>query len=98
MDTTPSTTFTCHLASPTCADAKKSIISTKPITNSHAQKVRFWPAIGLDEKVGCFGGGTAQVGGARFGQPASGSQAGQGELRIFAGGDDQAHPRWQVLE
>ena len=50
------------------------------------------------EKVGGFGGGKPQVGGAQFGQLAPGAQPGQGELRILAGGDDQVHLRRQVLE
>ena len=54
--------------------------------------------IDLLEKRGGFGGGKAQVGGAQLGQLAPGAQAGQGELRILAGGDDQVQLRRQVLE
>ena len=52
----------------------------------------------LVEKVGGFGGGKAQVGGAQLGQLAPGAQSGQGKLWILAGGDDQVHLWRQVLE
>ena len=50
------------------------------------------------EELGGFGGREAQVGGAQLGQLAPGAQPGQGQARVFAGGDDQMHPRRQVLE
>ena len=52
----------------------------------------------LVEKLGGFGGGEAQVGGAQLGHLAPGAQPGQGQLRVLAGGDDQVHLRRQVLE
>ena len=52
----------------------------------------------LVEKLGSFGGGEAQVGGSQFGQLAPGAQAGQGQVWIFTGSDDQVHLRWQVFE
>ena len=52
----------------------------------------------LVEKIGGFGGGEAQVGGAQLGQLASGTQPGQGKLWILTGGDDQVHLRRQVLD
>src|SRR5512147_302325 len=44
---TLSTTYNCHLAFPMGAEAINAITSTKPITNSNAQKPHFWPAIRL---------------------------------------------------
>lgn len=38
------------------------------------------------------------LGGAQFGQVAAGAEAGQRELGVFAGGDDQVHARRQVLD
>ena len=52
----------------------------------------------LVEKFGGFGRGKTQVGGAQLGQLAPGAQAGQGQLWVLAGGDDQVHLRRQVLE
>ncbi len=50
------------------------------------------------EELGGFGGGEPEIGGAQFGQLAASAQMGQGELRIFAGGDDQVHLGRHVLE
>ena len=50
------------------------------------------------EKFGGFGGRKAQVGGAQLGESALGAQAGQGQRRILAGGDDQVQPGRQVLQ
>ena len=52
----------------------------------------------LFEKAGGFGGRKAQVGGAQLGQLAAGAQAGQGQLWILAGGDDQVQLGRQVFE
>ena len=52
----------------------------------------------LVEKLGGFGGGKAQIGGAQLGQLAAGTQPGQGEMRIFTGGDDQVHLRRYMFE
>ncbi len=52
----------------------------------------------LVEELGGFGGRETQVGSAQFGQLAPGAQAGQGQMWIFAGGDDQVHLWWQVLK
>ncbi len=45
----------------------------------------------LVEKLGGFIRGETQIGGAQLGQLASGAIACQGQLWIFAGGDDQVH-------
>jgi hypothetical protein len=42
--------------------------------------------------------GEAQIGDAQLGHLAAGAQAGEGELRILAGGDDQVQLRRQVIE
>ena len=52
----------------------------------------------LPEELGGLGGREPQVGGAQLGQLAAGAQPGEGQTRILAGGDDQVHPRRQVLE
>ena len=52
----------------------------------------------LVEKVGGLGRGEAKVGGAQFGQLASGAQSGEGQSRILTGGDDQVHLRRLVLD
>ena len=52
----------------------------------------------LVEKLGGFGGGKTQVGGAQFGQLTPGAQPGQGQMWILTGGDDQVHLWRQVLE
>ncbi len=52
----------------------------------------------LVKKFGSLGRGEAQLGGAQFGQLSPGAQAGQRELGILAGCDDQVHLRRQVLE
>ena len=51
-----------------------------------------------NEKVGGFGRREAQISGAQFGHLAPGAQAGQGQLRVLTGGDDQVHLRRLVLE
>ena len=50
------------------------------------------------EELGGFGRREPQVGGAQLGQLAPGAQPGEGQARVLAGGDDQVHPRRQVLE
>ena len=52
----------------------------------------------LGEKLRGFGSGKPQVGGAQFGQLAPGTEPGQGQWWIFTGGDDQVHPRGQMLD
>ena len=52
----------------------------------------------LVEKVGGFGGGKTQVGGAQLGQLTPGAQPGQGKMWILTGGDDQVHLWRQVFE
>jgi hypothetical protein len=50
------------------------------------------------EEVGRLVGRKAQVGGAQLCQLAAGAQAGEGQVRILASGDDEPHTRRQVLE
>ena len=52
----------------------------------------------LVEKLGGLRWREAQIGGAQFGQLAPHAQAGQRELRILSGSDDQLHVRRQVIE
>jgi len=52
----------------------------------------------LVEESGGFSGREAQVGRAQLGHLPPAAQAGQGELRILAGCDDQAHLRRLVFE
>ena len=52
----------------------------------------------LVEKSGGFGGRKPQVGRTQLGHLPPGAQAGQGQRRILAGGDDQMHLRRLVLQ
>ena len=50
------------------------------------------------EKLGGFGGRKPQIGRTQLGHLPPGAQAGEGQMWILTGGDDQVHLRRLVLE